>query len=79
MIGCGPCTQCCSARSPFTISDVKTKHTDCSLLDPSGCVAYAKRPRGCRVWSCMWLMQAGNFSALLKDNYKDALTLIGYT
>ena len=54
---CGGCTACCTTHEVVEIA--KPAGQTCGHCSGSGCNIYAKRPRGCRRWSCQWLIGFG--------------------
>lgn len=50
---CGPCRQCCKA--PFINGVMPSAGNWCQKCTTSGCAIYAKRPKPCREFKCLWL------------------------
>ena len=51
---CGDCSACCSIMPIGELN--KGSHQRCQFLTDNklGCSIYAKRPRSCREWACIW-------------------------
>lgn len=51
---CGECSLCCTLL-PVEEIEKPAGASCCHLSRLGGCSVYARRPLGCRLWSCRWL------------------------